>query len=544
VRPTGEGWVVDRTVADSGVIDLFDVGVDGSERRLTFARGDDNASASSPDGSRIVFSTARWNALSHYDIAVYDRRAARVAPITRGDDYDVNPRWILDGSAIAFVRRHYYDAASHVTELCVASPDASRLSCRAPSKPGTALAAIGGWTATGDLVTVIQRGDVAELARLRPFDGEPQPLGWIFEREMRVSPDGHWVLCACRRAEDRRAEWVVFPVDRPSDFHTVVLRGDDTAGVRLAWGPARPVRRYIDRLEIVAGAGAPALGQAYRLRTRSVDPAGLPVTPAWVTWRSLDTTVATIDSTGVLHPRRMGGVTIEASAGGWRVERLQLTVHEAAARTLFVEDWSHGIEPRWRPFGDPRPRTVDDARLGHAFLNNGDGSFSSGAYLATRLPIGDGVGVDAELSTTFERAQWRAIGISFEDLDDDQLRTWNHLTGDAHNRSATCGVGVPAGEGYESNDSLAVHGVGQTRSFVLPPALRTGRPFHVRVQIFPDGRCGVALDGLPLWIAPTPFGAPSAYLRLAGATRYGRMLVGRVEVYAGVRAGVAWEAVH
>lgn len=57
----------------------------------------------------------------------------------------------------------------------------------------------------------------------------------------------------------------------------------------------------------------------------------------------------------------------------------------------------------------------------------------------------------------------------------------------------------------------------------------------------------VAVTRAPRSTRPHPpalFGAPSAYLRLIGATRFGRMLVGRLELFSGVRSDIAWDSVR
>ena len=64
--------MLERIFEDSGGIDVVEVDDEGVERRLTAARGDDQVGAPSPDGRYLVFTTARWNAASHYDLAILD----------------------------------------------------------------------------------------------------------------------------------------------------------------------------------------------------------------------------------------------------------------------------------------------------------------------------------------------------------------------------------------------------------------------------------------------------------------------------------------
>src|SRR5207302_1547628 len=118
---------------------------------------------------------------------------------------------------------------------------------------------------------------------------------------------------------------------------------------------------------------------------------GAPVAPSLLSWRSLDTTVATVDSTGRLAPRRAGAVTVEASAGGWRWAQQRVQVRPREFTVVLAEDWRRGIGSRWRRFGTPSPDTVSDAALGHAMWNRGDSSAVSGIRATQALDVTRGV---------------------------------------------------------------------------------------------------------------------------------------------------------
>jgi hypothetical protein len=40
------------------------------------------------------------------------------------------------------------------------------------------------------------------------------------------------------------------------------------------------------------------------------------------------------------------------------------------------------------------------------------------------------------------------------------------------------------------------------RTLPVPRPVHDGQPFRALVQLFPDGRCGFAVDGEPLWVSP------------------------------------------
>jgi hypothetical protein len=320
-------------------------------------------------------------------------------------------------------------------------------------------------------------------------------------------------------------------------------RGLDTSAVILAWGPVRQQAHDIRRLAIDSGPGHPLVGVPYQLRVSASDADGRAVAPALLTWRLPDTTAATVDSLGVLRARRPGRVWVEASAGGWRVARRELEITAPDVRTAIAEDWSSGIDTlRWRAFGDPLPTTVSDARLGRAMWNRGDGNDVSGVHSADRFPTARGLGLDVTLSSTFHRSQWRTNTVGFVDFDEPTMRAWDHRTGALYTPSgrSRCHVTYPASEGAGANVLAAFEGSGAEGRHTVPAAWQHGTPVRVRVQLFPDGRCGVALNGRAVWMSPPSYTAGSAYLELFGMSYDARVLVGPLTVFTGVMADIDW----
>jgi Tol biopolymer transport system component len=114
--PEGSGWAVNRAAPDSGDVDLFEIRLAGSVRRLTHGRGVDRDPSHAPDGSRIVFATQRFDSLGRFDLAVLNLRNATVRPLVRGTASDESPVWSPDGSRIAFIRRR---STSYLHDLCI-----------------------------------------------------------------------------------------------------------------------------------------------------------------------------------------------------------------------------------------------------------------------------------------------------------------------------------------------------------------------------------------------------------------------------------------
>jgi hypothetical protein len=533
--PTRATWLTSRVMSDSGVIDLFELGPGNAERRLTWTVGDDDAPAFSPDGRHVVFTTARWNELSHNDVARLDRETLQVTRLTDTDDSDIDPLWSPDGSRIAFSRRHW---DGQPEEVCVTHADGSAPRCHSFPQAGSLTARA--WRDQRRLL-VSWNDPTMTLASIDVDTWQIElviPSGAV---QVAPSPDGRWVACKCPRTKYSTPSWLVFPIDQPADSRPLRLTGSDSTAVRLTWLPA-PSRTFIDTLRIELGAGLPLAGVPYQLRPVGVDPKGAIVTIGTLDWLSSDTTVASIDSTGVLFPKRAGSVTITANAGGWRKASRTITVNKASDRVVIDERWDTTIEPRWIPYGKPRPQLVDDGRRGRAFNNGGDGSFLSGAYSAATFPTANGLGIDVDLSTPLTRQQWQSQAVALlSSADSTRLAHWDHASGELPlDASQSCEFGFPAGsEGRRSGGEVNLWS-GKLMTVPSPAVIADGSWYHVRIQYFPDGRCGFAVNGRPIWIsAPSPWTGP-ARVNLAGSTRWITMRVGPLQVFTGVKSDIDW----
>jgi hypothetical protein len=269
--------------------------------------------------------------------------------------------------------------------------------------------------------------------------------------------------------------------------------------------------------------------------------------PAWLhdlRWTTRDATVATVDSLGRLKPRRVGETWVVVSAGGWRTDSALVRIVPTTARNLISERWDRRWEERWRPFGIPRATVIDTDR-GPALLPNGDGSYGSGAYSLMPIVAGEGVGSEALLSLRVTGKQWQTLSIDFVDATTlETLRSWDHRTGDgATTAMSLCSVGFPGAEGASFRDSFSVNGRDGSRMLPSTPTLFNGSWHRVRLQFFPDGWCALAIDGDPLAIVPSRL-PPSGrvVIVVTGHDRLGgRLVVGPMDAWSGVRGGVPWE---
>jgi len=540
LKPNGSGWTVGIPVPDSGVIDLFDITLDGRATRITHAAGDDYQPSWAPDNSALVFVTSRWSTRGRYDLAILEAASRRVKQLTEGEDTDWEPRWSPDGSRIAFIRQF---AESGARSLCVIDASGGQLTCFAADSAKTP--ALAGWL---DPQRVLLRHAAGAAHHLVAFDLASRSTNVIDEHATGavISPDGRFAMCQCARDGYPADTWIAYPLARPRDFAVLHASTGNLRGMSFEWAPVTPRPPFIASLRIEVGNGPPQLQAAHQLRAVALDTAGLPVATGGLRWRSADTTIASVDSMGVLRAHRPGRVSVIASAGGWREARQEITITDAPTRVTFEEDWSTALDSNWRAFGIPRPRIERHPLLGHAFLNNGDASFFSGAYTRRAFPSRDGLWVEAEISTPITAPQSQSLVVSLFSINGAPARAawsaWDHLSGDGPPGLATPNFSVRVPDGAGGNrigEEFRVTTTDGGGLFPAPPSLKSGAPHRLVMQVLPDGRCGVAIDGRVVWMGPAAFLEPEVYLMLAGNSVETQMLVGRVRVGGGIAAAFA-----
>jgi hypothetical protein len=76
----------------------------------------------------------------------------------------------------------------------------------------------------------------------------------------------------------------------------------------------------------------------------------------------------------------------------------------------------------------------------------------------------------------------------------------------------------------------------------VDPALASGRWIRLRIQFFPDGTCGNAIDGHVLDHGSSHHPSNTKFaVRIDGQTAQSRLLVGPLTVWEGVPPGVNWD---
>jgi PAS domain S-box-containing protein len=532
--PDGTAWVYGRTMQDSGDIDLFETGADGVERRLTASPGDDDHASWSPDGRSLAFSTTRWNANRFYDIAILDVATGTVRRLTF-DNGSANPHWSPDGLRIAFSheeRESAPDAAGH-KRSCWITVDGSHSTCLDP-----AFRVIGWYDAEQVLVTMDTPNQA--LGRVDLSTGELHRLADGLNGSVEASTDGFWISCYCIRSGTTDKALYLFPTNRP-DLWRPLAHAPQPASLLVRFVTGTDRHPYIDQVEIIAPTDTLPLNTRYRLQARALDSQGSELPLDVVMWRSIDTSVARIDSNGVVTPLRPGVATMQVSTGGWRQAVRQFTIVAATPRNVLQENWAEPLAAGWVLYGDPRPVIDTGPGTQPAFWNRGDGWYESGAYSRETFEANRGLGAEAWWSTpvTGPRQQYLAMTL-IPNSDSVAMAGWDHRNGSAPLRAPSCTFAFPIGDGVPKRPFVDL-GAGPVS---VPPWLLSGRWYRVRVQVFPDGRCGYALNGKTLAVSerPTVPLSPAYRIVLHGNSLGNRMLVGPVEAWSGVRNDVDWLA--
>jgi hypothetical protein len=314
------------------------------------------------------------------------------------------------------------------------------------------------------------------------------------------------------------------------------------AELSLVLGRERKRQPYLARLHVVAPRDGVPVDLPQYLRVEATDATGGSTTAEILTWRSLDTLVGAVSPDGLLTPRTIGSVRVVASAGGWRADTARVEIVKPQAALLVQEDWSRmDTTGRWAPFGEPRP-IVRQSRGRRALLVNGDSSFSSGVHERVRHRVSAGVAVHTEFSLISTAAQWQTLNIAFLDPDSAALAAWDHRKGsEPIGFAEECGLSVPRGEGYPASTRGELTApAGDTYVFDAQHAM-SGSWVTLDVQLFPDGTCGVALDGKPmLWSRAAIDPRSTVVLHLQGKSWRTIVAVGRTEIWSGVRPGIDW----
>lgn len=343
-----------------------------------------------------------------------------------------------------------------------------------------------------------------------------------------LSPDGRWLVQDQVRAEGQEAgsSVIVTLITAPTIQHTV-RTGGGPIPARLYW-PVTGPHPSLDEVSILRRRDTLVVGVPTRLTLEGHDVAGrtLSIASSVVRWTSSDSAIVTIQATGEVVGRRAGSVIITGSAGGWREAAVRFTVTQGTVDTVLVEDWQSDWTGAWTSWGSPLPRIVAKGGngIGRALLPNGDGEYSSGLMSRATFDARNGLAVEVELSTAITRPKWQFLQVGLSEPGP---------IAQSGPMGSGCSLRYPLGEGGENSKTLA--------GVAVDSAMAQGQWFRLRIQIFPDGTCGIALNGRVIRHDPLVRLTPGRLLvALGGQTVGSPLLVGRVTVLRGVPTDVGW----
>ena len=273
----------------------------------------------------------------------------------------------------------------------------------------------------------------------------------------------------------------------------------------------------------------------------------IPIPPTALRWSTTDPVIAEADSvSGQVTGLRLGRTVLRVDLAGLVRDSVAVVVGEAFSATLVNETWATLDTTRWLPFGTPRPH-VDKGPGGIAGLNNGgDGSYASGVFSAGLHDVSRGFGLEARVSVPVTRSQWQSLSLSLNSSRGWPIEGWDRATGTPANRALSdeaCGAGYPNGEGMAAVGQVALEAGGR-QTFEADSTWRLGAWHRIRIQLVPDGECGIAIDGVPVWRSPGRIPVDQRYrILIAGNSADTKILVGPLQVWRGVRKDIDWAVV-
>ncbi len=532
---------------DSGTVDLY-IASGGRARRLTRTPRDDQPSDWSPDGRYVVGTSARWSPPTQddYDVVLWDTATGTPTRLTRTTDGDAGPQWSPDGQRIAFWRN--WKDIERRSSVCWIPPAAGQEpTCVEPV--GADLIGVSGWIDAGTVAVSVDSLGTRIYAALDLATGGWRRLEASLEKGPSPSPGGEAEWLERRSSTTGTRVYEVQPPGRPSAARRLLPSRAGHQIRTVLWRDRAQPRRYLDSLVFVNSPGPLAVGGTLHLAVEGRDGAGRQV-PVRVPleWSSGDSSVLQVSPAGAVKGLKTGAATVTVAIPGWRQATLTVRVASGQVAELLREDWDEHWPSRWDAGGAPFPYVTTGPDGIRGFLNNGDGSFASGAVSHERWDPAEGLGLEAMLYTPITETLFQKLYIHLAEPTEAQLGALRAgaptalFSGKNTGSGRACGLIYPAGEGSLAVKRLGfVTGAGGRPTPVGRWIRRADRWWTARIQLFPDGRCGVAINGQPVWLSTEPTGFSGQWwIELGFASQRTRMLHGPLRVWRGVPADIDW----
>lgn len=542
LRPGSNEWYTLRTFVDSTGIDMdvVAVGRDGSMQRVSPSKGDESMPVFSPDGRFFAMATARWDSLDHMDVGVTEIASGLTRAVTRTVDQEGVPSWSPDGTRLAYTRT---DWETNAVSSCTAHVDGTNEVCAGLA--GATYAQVAGWTDGHTVLIHVVSGQGGFLYQQHAGSAIATQLDAPGGTYNSVSPSGRWAVCWCDAPGQPAGVLAVVLLGQPGAPRPIRV-ADSPGRILATWMPAR-MPRYLDTLKVAPLPSPLMVGVPHGLEAIGVDPAGRRLDGFVALWSSGDPPSASVDpSSGTVVARTPGTLQVRLGSAGWREATQMLAVNPRFDSVATLETWGELDTTAWTPFGTPPPGIVARSSLGRSLANNGDGKFASGVLSRATYPTGRGIAIEADVSIPITLGQWQFLQFGLTTIDPVTLSSDALASGAidwSGHRPQECAFAYPVNrQGPTYGDSVGALTREGGAAVRAPEALRRGVPHRVRVQLLPDGRCAVALDGRAIAVAPNRLRARAVHLVAAGSSYATSVLLGPITVRIGVPDDIDWAA--
>ena len=552
-RASVDGRLADKSFIGAAVLskdkregmELVRILPNGTVSRLLHADDDQAGVAVSPDGLSFVYSTGEWHDSQQNELAIMRGEGKVPERLTHSSTSESGARWSPDGSRVAYVRS--FDTP-HPSEVCWISIDGRVERCRALNRRFIPTAVIS-WRGDQALLIIAQKTPDLQPTLLS-FDLQNDSLTAIDSSGSSyvADPEGDAVICLCRARDYPSAVLTVFSPSSPNNKRVLRAGRQPIRSIVanfISWQRTVP---FLDSIKI-DGTTRAAADQRLQFRVRGFDRERRERAVPAVQWSSLDTIVATIDSTGNVLTRREGVARVVASAGGWRQDTILVSVGASDYRLGFTENWSQPFDGTWTRYGDPTP-TVTQSGGRNVLRVNGDTYLMSGVVSRKTLDASKGVGVRILARLPVNVAKWQVLHLALDYVaSDDAISAWtDRAVGlppkawNATRESRMCEMGAPRQEGGAFIDLISLIVSQSQVAFPRDPTPITDGKWHsISLQVLGDGRCALAIDSSVVAVSSNSI-LLDRRLRvlIEGQSEKTTVEVGAVEAWTGVRSDIDW----
>lgn len=535
VDASGKALLGSINVAGPNTTELVVWSADSGTRRLSPSILDDGGGNRSPDDSLVAFVTARWSPRNHlYKVGVLNATTGDVRRLSPDDSTarDLPIGWTSDGTTYVFGRTAMRAAANSV---CRIGRDRTDLDCL--DTPGRATVIDGAVVDDAHVSLLMADGNEHWLARL---DWRTRNLQRLTEvsKTTSISSDGQLAICL-RCTADGRDQLLLIP---STDTRRDVML---PAGER--WASAAFVETArgdpITGLRTVPMATPLGVGESRAITVATTTADGVDIIPARLRFRSRDTAVAVVDANGLVRGRRNGGTWVVVDAYGLATDSVRVSVASTEPTRLLSLRAPGDVARHFWAYGDPAPMTSVDAQgVLQIELPNDDPSYVSGVLSRQSFDASSGLFVEADVIVPNTMYQWQHARVSLVTVDSASWNRWNKRDTSPRVSVPLCLAETPAGEGFSNAGRGLVGTIAQTQVVDLSPGTADAR-HRLHVALLPDGRCGVAIDGVPVFVGPTQaLSGTVVNADIALKSFETRVRVSNVSIWRGVKRALDWSA--